>query len=107
MTEKFVDATGSTWGVHSRETCDGSYCAIHNPSDHPLKDAPIIIRGANPFSLKPHGFIERVCPCGIGHSDPDSVAYFDGRGIMGTGVHGCCGHCVEGNYEKLNGDTNV
>lgn len=105
--EKFVDANGSIWSVHAAEVCSGSHCAIHNPSDHPLKDAPIILRGANPFSSKPHGFAERICSCGIGHSDPDSVAFYDSVGIHGTDVHGCCGHCVDGLYEKLNGDKMI
>lgn len=93
MKEKFVDANGSIWGVHTRETCDGSYCAIHNPSDHPLNNAPIALRGNDPFSLKPYGFAERICTHGVGHSDPDSVNFYDSIGQYGTGVHGCDGCC--------------
>lgn len=101
----FTDANNIDWRVHKRATCEGSYCAIHNPSDHPLKNARIVLRQGSPFSSKPHGFVERFCACGIGHSDPDSVAFYDSIGYTGTGVHGCCGHCIEGLYDKLNGDT--
>lgn len=95
--DKVILDNGQIWWVHKRDICAGSFCAIHNPSDHLLKDARIIIRGANPFSMKPYGFVERVCTHGIGHSDPDSVAYFDSIGISHTGIHGCDG-CCDGNY---------
>lgn len=41
--------------------------------------------------------MERICPCGIGHPDPDHIAFI--RRVAGVqragaeGVHGCCGHC--------------
>lgn len=101
----FTDDSGTKWKVHKSETCSGSHCAIHNPSDHPLKDARIVLRHGSHFSSKPHGFAERFCECGIGHSDLDSVAFYDSIGYPGTSVHGCCGHCVTGLYEKLNGDN--
>lgn len=101
----FTDSSGREWRVHKKAICADSYCAIHNPSEHPLKDAKIVLRSGSPFSSKPHGFVERFCPCGIGHSDPDSVAFYDSIGYTGTDVHGCCGHCVEGLYEILNGDN--
>lgn len=96
--EEFTDqVTGTVWNVHESSTCEGGHCAIHNPSDHPLKDAPIHLRGPNPFSMKPTGFIERMCEHGVGHSDPDSVAFYNSIGQTGTGIHGCDG-CCTGRY---------
>jgi hypothetical protein len=100
----FTDDAEVKWNVHKASVCEGSRCAIHNPSDHPLKNAPIGLRMGSIFSSKPHGFAERFCPCGIGHSDPDSVAFYDSIGYYGTDVHGCCGHCREGLYERLHGN---
>lgn len=88
-----TDDSGAIWRVHKRETCNGSHCAIHNPSDHPLKDARLVLRWPDPFSLKPIGFVERVCAHGVGHSDPDSVKFYDSIGHYGTDVHGCDGCC--------------
>lgn len=93
MMAKFTDDSGRVWTVHDVETCAGSNCALHNPSDHPLKDAKIILRSWSPFSSKPHGFAERFCEHGIGHSDPDSVKFYDSIEHYGTGVHGCDGCC--------------
>lgn len=89
----FTDDNDVVWRVHKAATCEGSYCAIHNPSDHPMKDARRVLRWPDPFSLKPTGFVERVCEHGVGHSDPDSVAFHDNNGLRGTGVHGCDGCC--------------
>jgi len=86
----FVDDSGCKWEVHKRTVCEGSHCAIHNPSDHPLKDARIVLRHGSPFSFKPHGFAERICEHGMAHSDPDSVAFYDSIGDTGHGMHGCC-----------------
>lgn len=73
--------------THGPDACSGEYCVIHNPSDHPLKDAPIHFR-------TDWGYLaERVCPHGIGHPDPDSVAHFERIGVDGIGVHGCDGCC--------------
>ena len=39
------------------------------------------------------GLIERKCPHGIGHPDPDSVAEMEATGRKGYDVHGCDGCC--------------
>lgn len=93
--DRFTDATGRVWKVHKASVCDGESCAIHAPSDHPLKDAKIIIR-SDAFK---HGLVERFCDHGIGHSDPDSVAFYARQGSHGMGVHGCDG-CCNGRYEE-------
>lgn len=37
--------------------------------------------------------MERQCPHGIGHPDPDHMAYARGLGLGDQGVHGCDGCC--------------
>ena len=69
--DRFTDDAGVVWKVHKSSLCEGTYCAIHNPSDHSLKNAPIAVR-SDAFK---HGLVERFCEHGIGHSDPDSVAF--------------------------------
>ncbi len=75
--------------VHPPEKCAGRHCVLHNPSDHPLKDAPLNWRGDTRV-------MERKCPHGIGHPDPDDVAYQTEHGRAWVGVHGCDGCCVGG-----------
>lgn len=99
--DKFTDDAGRDWDVHKREKCEGSDCAIHNPSDHPLKDARIVLRD-DPFK---YGLVERICEHGIGHSDPDSVRFYASIGSHGMGLHGCDG-CCTGRYEEIhNGNS--
>lgn len=81
--------------VHSEKMCK-SPCPFHAPSDHPLKDAPLHIRVDKNF------LVERICPHGVGHDDPDSTAYFHGNGLAWAGVHGCDG-CCTGRYEEVTG----
>jgi len=40
-----------------------------------------------------HGLFERQCPHGIGHPDPDDVAYRLSIGDDYAGTHGCDGCC--------------
>ena len=66
--------------------CEGP-CPIHRPSSHAMRDWPLYFR-------TDRGIFERICPHGVGHPDPDSVAYAILRGDVGQGVHGCDGCCV-------------
>lgn len=76
--------------VHSATQCMGRACCLHNPSDHALRDAPLQWRGDI-------GIMERVCEHGIGHPDPDDLAYRNSVRKPGysadSGVHGCDGCC--------------
>lgn len=74
---------------HDKFLCAGEICCIHNPSDHPLKDAPMHWR-SDRFMM------ERICPHGVGHPDPDGMAYARSQGSADSGIHGCCaeGCCV-------------
>lgn len=72
--------------VHDAETCTGP-CVLHNPSQHSMSDFDLVLRAS--------GLMERICPHGVGHPDPDSLAYFmrlDPDCELGT--HGCEGCCA-------------
>jgi hypothetical protein len=69
--------------VHPKDKCKGQHCCIHNPSDHHMKEWPQNWRGDR-------GIMERMCPHGIGHPDPDDP---NTKSLVG-GVHGCDGCCT-------------
>ena len=63
-------------------------CVIHRPSEHLMRSWPLILRSST--------LLERQCPHGVGHPDPDSAAYLnwrDGDGDGGWDIHGCDGCC--------------
>lgn len=77
--------------THGPDQCSGEFCCIHNPSDHPLKDAPLNWRGDR-------GIMERICVHGVGHHDPDDLAHIartrGERAAHYEGIHGCDGCCT-------------
>lgn len=89
-------ATGRDWGqalgqtvlknVHAPHLCAGRHCVIHNPSDHHMVTWPTLFRGDR-------GFMERTCPHGIGHPDPDDITYYWKSYQIDISVHGCDGCC--------------
>lgn len=107
----FFTRYGTNWRWHSLEACDQTraaatrqgitldHCVIHNPSAHPLRDWPMILRETN--------LIERMCPHHVGHPDPDSARAMDfmryGRinDEFGFTVHGCDGCCQKPGVETL------
>lgn len=89
-TDLYTDSTGREVRTHHKDKCAGQNCSIHNPSTHPLKNAPTVWRD----DLK---MMERICTHGVGHPDPDDVAY--NVGILGKDEneyanHGCDGCCA-------------
>lgn len=66
--------------AHREADCLVAPCPIHSPSDHHMATWPQHWRGDR-------GIIERICPHGLGHPDPDGM--FD----PGDGVHGCDDCC--------------
>lgn len=72
--------------VHDPEQCAGQACCIHHPSDHPLRDAPLHWRASGPLDIKP-SHMERICPHGVGHPDPDGLRLDE------VEMHGCDGCC--------------
>lgn len=78
--------------THSAEKCAGEFCCIHNPSDHPLRDALLNWRDDRRV-------MERICSHGVGHPDPDSLAFmqrvmtraeYEARAPWDHGCDGCC-----------------
>lgn len=94
--DTWEDCTGRKFYVHKRTPdCDINGCAIHNPSYHPLSDAPQYMREDRGF------LIERVCEHGTGHPDPDSASYMAKTGYGSSiWVHGCDGCCQEDEEPK-------
>ena len=90
--EEYTTGTGQALWVHPESDCDGEDCTIHNPSNHHMREWPTHWRGDK-------GSMERICKCGVGHPDPDDLAFKIkmakkfGRDYEHLGVHGCCGCC--------------
>ena len=83
--ELFEVNESQTLRVHAKGNCISGYCIIHNPSDHHMRDWQLIWRN--------HRGFERICPCGVGHPDPDDSIH--------DGDHGCCGCCSPKNVELI------
>lgn len=73
--------------VHPSSACASQHCVVHNPSEHRMRDWPTHWRDDRRI-------MERICPHGVGHPDPDDAAY-RAAGNLGDSVHGCDGCCVE------------
>jgi uncharacterized CHY-type Zn-finger protein len=69
---------GQVITTHSKEKCKGEYCCIHNHSDHRMKNWPQNWRYDRMI-------MERICPHGVGHPDPDD--------LTPDRIHGCDGCC--------------
>ena len=91
--EKYTTGTGQNIRVHNRSECEGTYCSVHNPSDQHMKDMRTHWR-------YDRGIMERICEHGVGHPDPDDLAYRvrmykkAGMPTDHLGVHGCDGCCT-------------
>lgn len=90
MLEPYKTGTGQQIMVHSKVDCRGEHCIIHNPSNHSMSTFPTHWR-------YDRAIIERICPHGIGHPDPDDVE-FAGNHLSELqmkyySVHGCDGCC--------------
>lgn len=68
--------------THAPEVCEGQDCTIHNMSDHKMRSFKQLWRGDR-------ALMERVCPHGVGHPDPDDPKSKDKY----EAVHGCDGCC--------------
>lgn len=79
---------GESWScIHHPDRCEGEPCVIHHPSHHSMVGFP--------RHLRETGLVERICPHGIGHPDPDSGAWL--TRLTGKNrrwdLHGCDGCC--------------
>ncbi len=83
--KEWVELTGGqSLLAHAPTLCaDAGACTIHNPSDHHMRDWPQNWRDERLL-------MERICPHGVGHPDPDDVRLQAG---LDSGTHGCDGCC--------------
>jgi hypothetical protein len=83
--------------IHDRSACSAlkdntEFCPFDKPSKHKMLDWPMNIR-LDSFSA---GLVERICPHGVGHPDPDSTPYMAKMTLQTKrtwGTHGCDGCC--------------
>ena len=80
--EWYITGVGQRIQVHERGDCKGPHCVIHNPSQHHM-------RGWRTLWRDDRYLMERVCVHGVGHPDPDCIAY-----TKDSGEHGCDGCCM-------------
>jgi len=84
--ERYVDSTGLVIYVHKEEDCKGTYCCIHNPSPHHMREWPTLWRWDR-------NLMERVCKHGVGHPDPDHIDRLPKGKRHIESIHGCDGCC--------------
>lgn len=82
---------------HKSSECGVGVCAVHRPSEgNKMKKWRFQVR------LDKGGIMERFCPHGIGHTDPDSLDWahsvWDERwgpeNVEALALHGCDGCCM-------------
>lgn len=87
--------------THGINDCGGRPCCVHNPSEHHMRDWPII------FDMKKMALALRLCAHGYGHPDPDSLAYFCTRKGIGANtiawllLHQCDDCCLPEPFDGL------
>lgn len=88
-----LEGTDRVIWTHPADRCAlPRQCTIHNRSNHHMRHFPQNWRSDR-------AFMERVCPHGIGHPDPDQMAFL--RSVLpmdeahAEGIHGCDGCCYE------------
>ena len=99
----YITGTGQVVrDVHPPTDCaEREFCAIHAPSPHLMRTFPTHFR----FDRY---LMERICDHGVGHPDPDDVAYQAvAMPERMAGVHGCDGCCVEGGMIQVEEDRAV
>jgi len=84
--------------AHDNSECyDPKVCTIHNRTDHHM-------RSFKQFYRFDRGIMERICPHGVGHPDPDEYKIITGAD---DGVHGCDGCCIGfATEEEYNANNN-
>lgn len=81
--ESNVLVGGQVLTTHDKTKCVGEYCTIHNNSPHHMVKWTQNWRSDREI-------MERICPHGVGHPDPDDPKFLDEY----ERVHGCDGCCV-------------
>lgn len=78
--------------VHTYLNC-ATPCAIHDPSDHHMRNLPVFYRSDR-------NIVERCCSDGVWHPDPDQVTRWQETlshaEAVAQSTHGCCkNRCCE------------
>lgn len=85
------------YAYHPRSACGPGICAAHKPSKtNPMRKWKFVVR------LDKGGLMERFCPHGIGHTDPDSLDWLmeiaftelQKQNVLALSWHGCDGCCA-------------
>lgn len=74
--------------VHSKKSCEGEFCVIHKPSDHPLRAWPLMLKPQ--IVGKSNPMFVRQCSCEELHLDPDEVTFFKLDYENCNCLCGCC-----------------
>jgi len=81
---------------HGRLDCRTPWeCVVHHPSQHPMRMWPMHWR-------MDRYIVERICPHGIGHPDPDQIFPIDD-----DGRHGCDGCCLSGSPTEVDASKEI
>lgn len=84
---------GADWryeNIHPEsQSCRDQGCMIHNPDEEWVGN-----RNDWPYFPRADGRMERLCPHGVGHSDPDAARWLNKVAPgLAADVHGCDGCC--------------
>ncbi len=87
-----LEGSGTVLKAHALEVCDPARgpCPIHRRTDHHMRKYPQVWRDDR-------GIMERMCPHGCGHPDPDDPKCFGPGAEKHEAIHGCDGCCQEPN----------
>lgn len=69
--------------THEKGQCFDEVCSIHNRTDHAMRSFPQHWRGDRRI-------MERICPHGVGHPDPDDSRVMSHESERVHGCDGCC-----------------
>lgn len=92
--ERVYLSSGQTILAHNKEICNPP-CALHYPSSHHMITWKLVYR--DDLSL-----LERICPHGVGHPDPDSIQFLKTKNPADSTIetHGCDGCCDATKWEQ-------
>jgi len=85
-TEQEQALMGRWVGIHQPDALCETVCVVHNPSQG-------MHRTLTPIWRTDLQILERICPHGIGHPDPDQTLYLAQSGQMAKVLHSCDGCC--------------
>lgn len=92
---------GQKMYTHSPDLCRGEVCCIHNRTQHHMREWPQNWR-------QDRQLMERICPHGVGHPDPDHLTYLERTfGVERRNLeasHRCDGCCAPRSEETATPD---